>query len=445
MEITKLGSATITVKTKDVKILCDPWLTDGAYYGSWCNFPPINLNDCNFDDIDYVYISHIHPDHFDPKTMDLVDRSTPILIHRYHQKFLKFNIERLGFNVIELENGTPMSLSNSTKLSIYAADDCDPSVCGHMFGCINAEIKGSMQLDSLCVIDDGKHILVNTNDCPFGIAKNTLKRIKNTFPKIDFALVGYTSASLFPHCMIDYSDKQIIEGIQLAKRNGLQTGLDTLKVLQPSFYMPFAGTYIIGGSEYKKNKNLPQPEIQDAVNFLQAKLCNENIDLKPVLLNYNEHFDLETKKQSAEYIPVDPDERDKYISEEASKFIYDFEKDTPPDSEELMSLFESSLVRFKRKQAELNFYEDMYLLFDLPCKNFASVNLLDSSLSIIEDFEEKSKYHRFQLDPRLLKRVLMGPRFANWNNIEIGALLNFSRRPDVYRMDVHTLINALHI
>jgi UDP-MurNAc hydroxylase len=209
--------------------------------------------------------------------------------------------------------------------------------------------------------------------------------------------------------------------------------------------MPFAGTYIIGGSEYKKNKKLPQPEIQDAVNFLQAKLYEENIDLKPVLLNYNEHFSLETKRQSAEYIPVDPQERDKYISKEASKFIYDFEKDTPPDSEELMSLFESSLVRFKRKQTELNFYEDMYLLFDLPCKNFASVNLLDSSLSTTEDLKGKSKYHRFQLDPRLLKRVLMGPRFANWNNIEIGALLNFSRKPDVYRMDVHTLINALHV
>ena len=80
-----------------------------------------------------------------------------------------------------------------------------------------------------CVIDDGKHILVNTNDCPFGIAKNTLKRIKNTYPKIDFALVGYTSASLFPHCKIEYSDEQIKEGIQLAKHNGLQTGSTLLR------------------------------------------------------------------------------------------------------------------------------------------------------------------------------------------------------------------------
>ena len=120
------------------------------------------------------------------------------------------------------------------------------------------------------------------------------------------------------------------------------------------------------------------------------------------------------------FIPVDPDERDKYISEEASKFIYDFEKDTPPDSEELMSLFESSLVRFKRKQAELNFYEDMYLLFDLPCKNFASVNLLDSSLSIIEDFGGKSKYHRFQLDPRLVQHR------AHSENIQCYLLCDYS-------------------
>jgi len=41
--------------------------------------------------------------------------------------------------------------------------------------------------------------------------------------------------------------------------------------------------------------------------------------------------------------------------------------------------------------------------------------------------------------------VLLGPRYANWNNIEIGALLDFSRKPDIYRMDVHTLINSLHV
>ena len=87
----------------------------------------------------------------------------------------------------------------------------------------------------------------------------------------------------------------------------------------------------------------------------------------------------------------------------------------------------------------------MNLLFDLQNGEFACINLNDTTLRIINDISIINNYHRFQLDARLLKRVLRGPRFANWNNIEIGALLNFARKPDVYRMDVHTLLNALHI
>ena len=62
-----------------------------------------------------------------------------------------------------------------------------------MFGCISSEQKGSAQLDSLCVVDDG-YTFVNTNDCPYGISKHTLKVVTDTYPKIDFALAGYTSA-----------------------------------------------------------------------------------------------------------------------------------------------------------------------------------------------------------------------------------------------------------
>jgi len=38
MKIKKLGSATILIETSDTKILCDPWLIDGAYYGALLNF-----------------------------------------------------------------------------------------------------------------------------------------------------------------------------------------------------------------------------------------------------------------------------------------------------------------------------------------------------------------------------------------------------------------------
>ena len=444
MKVTKLGSATVIIETDEVTILCDPWLTDGIYYGSWCNYPPIDLEQCDFSGIDFVYISHVHPDHFDPKTMELLSKDTPVLIHKYHQKFLKFNIERLGFKVTELDNAVPMQLSKNTKLSIYAADNCDPSICGHMFGCITAEIKGSMQLDSLCVIDDGKSILVNTNDCPYGIARNTLQVVKKSYPIIDFALVGYTSASLYPHCMMDFNELEMQNGIERAKSSGLSTALQTLKILKPTYYLPFAGTYIIGGAEYKKNQNLPIPEIQDAVRYLQYELNSVGISLTPVLLDFREHFDVTNGQQSAEYVPIDTEARSKYIWEVERHFKYDFDDDALPNEAELMELFEGSLARLMSKQKELGFYEDINLVFDLPSGSFAHINLKTGNLSNIQSFDELENWHRFKLDPKLLARALKGPRFANWNNIEIGGLLDFSRKPDVYRMDVHTLINALH-
>ena len=32
---------------------------------------------------------------------------------------------------------------------------------------------------------------------------------------------------------------------------------------------------------------------------------------------------------------------------------------------------------------------------------------------------------KLKLDPRLLKRILMGPKYAHWNNAEIGSHLKF--------------------
>ena len=445
MKVTKLGSATVFIEVSGKKIICDPWLIDGIYYGSWCNYPPIDVSKYDFAEIDYVYISHVHPDHFDPRTMQLIDKSVPVIIHKYHKNFLKVNIERLGFKVLEVENGVPFKISDKSSISIFAADNCDPSICGHMFGCITSEIKGSMQLDSLCVIQDDQYVLVNTNDCPFGISENTLKRVKNIFGKIDFVLVGYTSASLYPHCMLEYNNLEMQKAKDKARNIGLSSGLNTLKVLKPINYMPFAGTYILGGMNAHKNMNLPLPALEETVAYFDNELELEKIGSKGVLLNYGESFCLSDKTQTRTYVPIDTVERESYIENVARTFKYEFEDHETPSNDELKALMKDALPRLQSKQIELNFFEDLNLVFDLSDNKKICINLMQGDIEIIENHEMLENYHRFKLDVRLLKLVLSGPRYANWNNIEIGAMLNFARKPDVYRMDVHILINALHV
>ena len=441
MKITKLGSATVIVDTGDAKILTDPWLVDGAYYGSWCNYPPIPIKQINFKQIDFIYVSHIHPDHFDIKTFEFIPKDIPVLIHSFEKRFLKANIERIGFKAIELPNGESFQLSNQSSITIFACDNCDPSLCGHMFGCIPSNIKGSMQLDTLAVIKNEKFTLVNTNDCSIEIAKNALSIIKMNNPSIDIALVGYSPASLYPHCMMNYTQEQMKNGVNSAIKSGLNRGIKAVNILKPKFFMPFAGSYIIGGKHYHKNKNLPLIELQDA-----ARLIKENVEADSVLLNFNETFDLNTEKSSKKYDIVNTSERANYIKNILSKKRYSYEDDELPNNEELIILFEKSLNRLKSKANEISFSEkNLSLYFDLNNDQFFRIDMDNFDNQIINYIDKDSNYMRFKLDPKLLKRALMGPKYANWNNIEIGAHLDFERKPDIQKMNVHILLNSMHI
>ena len=62
------------ISEKDTSILCDPWLVDGEFYGSWCIFPSLTIKPEDFDNVDAIYISHIHPDHFSVKTLKRMNK-----------------------------------------------------------------------------------------------------------------------------------------------------------------------------------------------------------------------------------------------------------------------------------------------------------------------------------------------------------------------------------
>ena len=184
MQVTYLQNASVIIENSGEKILCDPWLIDGCYYGAWNHYPKFDFISKEFDDIDYIYISHIHPDHFDVKTMEKLKKNIPVLIHEFPQKFLKQNIEKLGFKVEELVHNKRTNLGK-TWINILAADDCDPEICSKSFGC-NFDFNkfGTNQLDTFSVIDNDEQVIVNSNDCPWEIGASTAKKSKNNMIRL---------------------------------------------------------------------------------------------------------------------------------------------------------------------------------------------------------------------------------------------------------------------
>ena len=67
MRMTFFGHVGFFVETAGGSVLCDPWFTP-AYFGSWFPFPRNDrLDPAPFRTPDFLYISHLHRDHFDPE------------------------------------------------------------------------------------------------------------------------------------------------------------------------------------------------------------------------------------------------------------------------------------------------------------------------------------------------------------------------------------------
>src|SRR5215210_2820955 len=67
MRITFLGQAGFFLETKGVSILADPWFNP-AYFAAWFPFPANDGIDPRvIGSPTYLYVSHLHHDHFDPR------------------------------------------------------------------------------------------------------------------------------------------------------------------------------------------------------------------------------------------------------------------------------------------------------------------------------------------------------------------------------------------
>ena len=87
MRATSLGHAGILIHCAQANIVCDPWFVP-AFLGSWFPFP---RNDRLAPDVmaqvcspDYLYVSHLHGDHFDePFLRERMSKSATVLLPEF--------------------------------------------------------------------------------------------------------------------------------------------------------------------------------------------------------------------------------------------------------------------------------------------------------------------------------------------------------------------------
>jgi UDP-MurNAc hydroxylase len=446
MKVTYLSSAAILVETDDAALLCDPWLVDGAFYGSWAHYPPLDVEPEEFDDVDGIYVSHIHPDHFDPATLRRMNTDVPVYIHDYRWDYLRDEIEELGFDVHELEHGSRTHVAGDLHVNILAADACDPEICGNYFGCSWVESNpelGSTQVDSLAAIDDGEHTVVNMNDCPYPMVETSMRQVKERYGDVDLLCHQYSAAQFYPQCMLDYSHEEKIEarGAVIWEKHELAT--EFVDLMEPDYYLPFAGEYVLTGDLAGLNEYTANPPRIEAYDWFQRNVPEE---YQCVFLNSGEHIDLARETVSQPFQPIDQEAKREYVDEVLAEREFDYEHAPMPEPEELYDRLPAAYEKFEQNRQSVGFETDTTVLVSLLDDEYVELTFDGTGYERVRspDLDSYDGYVLIEVDPRLLNWLLQGTDRAHWSDAKIGSHLGIAKQPDIYERQLYNCLGSFH-
>jgi UDP-MurNAc hydroxylase len=150
MRVTFLGQAGLYLETRAGSILCDPWFNP-AYFGSWFPFPANDgIDPHSIGNPDYLYVSHLHHDHFDPAWLSAhCSKDATVILPDYPVDDLRHALHELGFRrFVETADCEPFDLDGGLRIMVMALD---------------APTDGPLG-DSALLVDDGEVRVLNMND-----------------------------------------------------------------------------------------------------------------------------------------------------------------------------------------------------------------------------------------------------------------------------------------
>jgi hypothetical protein len=177
LKITLISHASVIVETKSTRIITDPWFFGKAFNDSWSLNPAAAWNPEQLDGIDYMWISHEHPDHFHVPTLkslpEAFKKRVTILFQLNNSDKMFDAFRRLGYtNLKALPHRKLVPLSDDTKVYCYQEG----------------------QMNSCLAVRDGEDTLLNVNDAEIRVPDCRLIRRDIGDSKIvlnQFSIAGY--------------------------------------------------------------------------------------------------------------------------------------------------------------------------------------------------------------------------------------------------------------
>ncbi|MFW0789763.1 Rieske 2Fe-2S domain-containing protein [Gordonia sp. CPCC 205333] len=225
MQITSVGHAGFHIQTAAGSILCDPWVNP-TYFASWVPFPDNTELDWDaLGDCDYLYVSHLHRDHFDAKNLtEHVNKDTTVLLPDYPVPDLKRELEKLGFHkFVETEDSVKTTVSN------------DKGSLDVMIIALRAPADGPIG-DSGLIVSDGETVCFNMNDA----RPIDLDVIGESFGDVDIHLLQYSGAIWYP-MVYDIPRRSKANFAAQKRQRGMDRARSYIEQVGATWVVPSAG------------------------------------------------------------------------------------------------------------------------------------------------------------------------------------------------------------
>ncbi|MGV9481301.1 Rieske 2Fe-2S domain-containing protein [Gordonia aichiensis] len=225
MQITSIGHAGFHIQTNAGSILCDPW-TNPTYFASWVPFPDNSELDWKaLGQCDYLYVSHLHLDHFDERNLrENVSKDATVLLPDYPVPDLKRELEKLGFTKF-------VETTDSVKTTVSGPKgDLDVMIIA-----LRAPADGPIG-DSGLVVSDGETTAFNMNDA----RPIDLDVIADQFGHVDVHMLQYSGAIWYP-MVYDIPKRSKANFAAQKRQRGMDRARSYIEQVGATWVIPSAG------------------------------------------------------------------------------------------------------------------------------------------------------------------------------------------------------------
>lgn len=436
MKIRSLNNATIYVKTSDYSLLIDPWLIGDLYKGAWS--PYSRTTDLNFlAQIDCVFISHIHEDHWDLNTLDKVSKSAKIILpNLIVNRVIEKRLKSIGFNQIEFaELGENIALNNSLTIRTIPplnafAQDLGMYEQGYEYDATNIDTSVLLTDEQ----SDSSHLFLCDNS-PYDLNRLGLGDINLT--TIWYPFNSY--AMDYPVCYenITKSERAKIHDEMHKKR--IESTVAAIAKLRPKYCFPHSADFVLNGpvsdefGEYVREDFMDRKKVAKKYGLLLTNIAtqSEYLDAGDIMVVSNGDISIQRNKFS--YSKVQPI-RD--IPDLKTEIIENLESS-------LIDSFDRMLERVERFEINLESVKDWVLVLNTGSLNMGFCFKERKIYTNMKMELAGRKVLQVNLTDKQLSALLK--REFHWNNAMIGCHLKFKRIPNEFCQPVYKALNFLHL